>query len=99
MAKDATRYTAFYSPDFGPQGGDKAAWRAKWQADRQRALERPGAIDIQLGKLQSKVLSATRVETTFEQVYRSSTYRDTMTKTLTWELHGGNWLIVGESNR
>jgi adhesin transport system outer membrane protein len=99
MAKDATRYTAFYSPDFGPQGGDKAAWRAKWQADRRRALERPGTIDIELGTLQSKVLSATRVETTFEQVYRSSTYRDSMTKTLTWELQGGRWLIVGESNR
>lgn len=99
MAKDVAKYTAFYSADFGPQQGDKAAWRAKWQADRQKALSRPGSIEVQLNRLQSRALSPTRIETSFEQVYRSTSYNDTMNKMLTWELQGGSWLIVGESNR
>ncbi len=97
-AKDLARYLGFYSPDFAPAKGGKAD-RAAWQADRQRALGKPGEISVQIGQVQSRTLSPTKVETRFEQTYRSANYRDSASKTLTWELQGKDWLIVGESNR
>ncbi|WP_374568225.1 TolC family outer membrane protein [Ideonella sp.] len=98
MSKDLARYTAFYSADFAAFKGDQAA-KAKWQAERQRALGKPGEISVQLSHVQARALSPTRIETSFEQAYRSSNYSDTVNKTLTWELQGGVWLIVAESKR
>jgi adhesin transport system outer membrane protein len=94
-AKDADAYLAFYSADFGPA----RAGRAKWQAERRRLLSKPGEISVKVSAVTSKVISPTRVETSFEQAYRSSNYSDTAHKTLTWALQGGQWLIVAESNR
>lgn len=94
-SKDFARYTAFYSADFGPLKANKA----KWQAERQRALSKPGEISVQLTQVQSRALSPTRVETSFEQAYRSSNHSDTVHKTLTWTLQDGAWLIVSETKR
>ncbi|MEK8033707.1 TolC family outer membrane protein [Ideonella sp. DXS29W] len=100
VAKDVTRYLSFYADSFATgaatHGGDR---RAQWRAGRERALSRPGDISVQLNQLSARAVSPTRVEATFEQVYRSPTHRDTMRKTLVWELQAGQWRIVSESNR
>jgi adhesin transport system outer membrane protein len=94
-AKDLARYYGFYSPEFGPIKADKA----KWQAERKRMLGKPGEINVQVGNVQAKALSATQVETAFDQTYRSANFSDTMRKSITWELRNGEWLILAESNR
>jgi hypothetical protein len=49
--------------------------------------------------VQAHALTDTRVETSFDQSYVSAAFKDTMHKTLVWDRVGGNWKIVGESNR
>ena len=95
MSKDLTRYYSFYSPNFGPLKHDKA----KWQSERKRLVTKPGEITVTLGNLKATQISPTRVETSFDQVYRSYNFNDQMSKTLTWELSGSEWLIVKETNR
>jgi outer membrane protein, adhesin transport system len=95
MSKDLNRYYAFYSPTFGPIKAN----RAKWMAERKRLVTKPGEIRVVIDGIQAQQVSPTRVETSFVQTYNSSNFNDTMTKTLTWELDKGNWLIVKESNR
>ncbi len=95
MAKDLSRYYSFYSPSFGPIKYDKA----RWMADRKRLVTKPGEIQVKLEDIQTKLLSPTRVETSFKQTYNSYNFNDTMQKTLTWERSGSEWLIVKETNR
>jgi outer membrane protein, adhesin transport system len=95
MAKDLNRYYGFYSPNFGPLKADKA----KWQAQRKRLVTKPGDIRVELSNIQSKTLTPNRVETSFEQTYQSAGYSDKMSKMLTWEKAGSDWLIVRETNR
>jgi outer membrane protein, adhesin transport system len=95
MSKDLTRYYTFYSPNFGPMKRDKTGW----QAERKRLVTKPGEITVALSNIKATQISPTRVETAFDQVYRSVDYSDQMSKTLTWELRGSEWLIVKETNR
>jgi adhesin transport system outer membrane protein len=87
-----SRYQGFYSPEFGPIKADKA----RWQAERQRMLGKPGQISVQIGNVRARALSATQVETSFDQTYRSINFSDTMRKTIVWELREGQWLILSE---
>lgn len=95
MSKDLDRYYTFYSASFGPLKAN----RAKWMAERKRLVTKSGDIKVVLDSIQAQQISPTRVETSFVQTYNSSNFNDTMTKTLTWELERGNWLIVKETNR
>ena len=95
MSKDINRYYTFYSPNFGPMKRDKAGW----QAERNRLVTKQGEISVVLDNIKATQISPTRVETAFDQTYRSYNYNDKMSKTLTWELRGSEWLIVKETNR
>jgi adhesin transport system outer membrane protein len=95
MSHDVEGYLAFYSLDFQPAKGTKAAWVDA----RHRLVGKPGAITVTLDDVQTHALSDTRVETSFDQAYTSADFKDTMHKTLTWDRVGGEWKIVGESNR
>ena len=95
MSHDVDRYLAFYGPDFKPLKGTKDTW----VAERRRLVGKPGAIKVVLGNVQTRALTDTRVETAFDQAYTSVNFKDTMHKTLTWDRVGGEWKIVGESNR
>jgi adhesin transport system outer membrane protein len=92
---DVDRYLSFYAPDFRPSKGSKAAWIA----ERRRLVGKPGAISVKLSAIQTRALGGNRVETSFEQAYASDTFKDSMHKTLVWDRAGGEWMIVGESNR
>ena len=95
MAHDVTDYMAFYGPDFKPLKGTKA----HWIADRQRLVSKKGSITVTLNNIQTHAVTDTRVETSFDQVYVSPGFKDTMHKTLVWDRVGSEWKIVGESNR
>ena len=95
MAHDVTAYLAFYGPDFKPLKGSKDAWIA----DRKRLVGKNGAISVSLTNIQTRAITDTRIETSFDQYYTSAGFKDTMHKTLTWDRVGTQWKIVGESNR
>ena len=95
MSKDINRYYTFYSPNFGPMKRDKVGWRA----ERNRLVTKKGEISVVLDNIKATQISPTRVETAFDQTYRSFDFNDKMSKTLTWEFSGSEWLIVKETNR
>ncbi len=95
MSHDVERYLAFYSLDFKPAKGTKSAWIDA----RHRLVGKQGPITVTLSNVQTHPLTDTRVETSFDQAYTSSNFKDTMHKTLTWDRVGAEWKIVGESNR
>ncbi|HEY8974487.1 MAG TPA: TolC family outer membrane protein [Burkholderiaceae bacterium] len=95
MSHNADRYLAFYAPEFKPAKGS----RETWAAERRRLVSRPGAIKVTLANVQTRSLTDTRVETSFDQSYSSPSLKDTMHKTLVWDRVDGEWKIVAESNR
>jgi len=60
---------------------------------------RAGAVKVTLANVQARSLGGTRVETSFDQSYSSTSLKDSMHKTLVWERVDGQWKIVAESNR
>lgn len=94
-AKDLDRYVGFYSPTFA---GSKRT-RDQWLADRKRLIGKPGPIQVQVDRIQSRAISNELVETRFAQTYSSQNFRDRTDKVLTWKRESGKWVIVEESNR
>ncbi len=95
QSKDVDRYLGFYAPGFAPAKGGADAWKA----ERRSALAKPGDVNVTIENVQTRSLPANRAETTFKQTYRSASYNDVTTKTLTWEQINGEWYIVKESGR
>jgi adhesin transport system outer membrane protein len=94
-SKDVERYIGFYAPDFQPGSGS----RSQWLALRRRLVTRDGPIDVRIGNVQTRTVSADTVETRFNQRYASADFKARTQKTLTWRRQGDHWLIVGEVNR
>jgi adhesin transport system outer membrane protein len=94
-ARDVSRYMSFYAPNFVSTNGDTAAWKAK----RRVLVGKKGNISVKVEDIQTNTLAPDRVETSFNQIYRSDNYNDVSTKVLTWQLIDGQWYIVKESNR
>ena len=92
MSHDVDRYMSFYGPDFKPRKGT----RADWIAARRRLVGKPGAITVTLDNIRTHALSATRIETRFDQAYASPSFKDTTHRTLVWDRVGSEWQIVGE---
>ena len=95
-AKDVTKYMGFYSKEFR---ASKNGGRDRWLADRKRLVAKKGPIELDIGRVETSVLSPTRVETEFDQAYKSNDYADKMRKMLAWQRIGDEWFIVRESNR
>jgi outer membrane protein, adhesin transport system len=95
MRHDVEQYMRFYGPGFKPVKGTQAMWIA----ERHRLVGKPGAITVVLGNIRAHALTGTRVETSFDQAYARAGFKDSVHKTLVWNRVGGEWKIVGESNR
>ncbi len=95
-AKDVTKYMGFYSKEFR---ASKNGGRDRWLADRKRLVGKKGPIELDLANIETQTLSPTRVETEFDQTYKSINFADKMRKALSWQLIGKDWYIVRESNR
>ena len=88
-------YTAFYSSQFKPEQGTLQ----DWMTNRDKRINKPGAISVEVDNLTVRNLSPDTIEASFVQHYRSSGYSDSMNKTLKYQLESGQWKIVRESNR
>jgi adhesin transport system outer membrane protein len=94
-SKDFARYSAFYAPGFS---GSESSAKA-WETRRRAMLSRKGPIGVAVDQLATADLGNSRAETRFLQAYTSERFKDTGSKTLTWQRIDGQWLIVKESNR
>jgi outer membrane protein, adhesin transport system len=95
-AKDVMKYMGFYSKEFR---ASKNGGRDRWLADRRRLVGKRGPIELDIGNVETQTISPTRVETEFDQTYKSLDYADKMRKALSWQKIGNEWYIVRESNR
>ncbi|MEY4560749.1 MAG: hypothetical protein RLZZ618_26 [Pseudomonadota bacterium] len=95
QSKDLSRYLGFYAPGFTPSRGSLDSWKAQ----RSAALSRPGTLGVKIDSLTTTALNPTTLETRFTQTYRSNQFNDVTDKVLTWQLIGGQWLIVKETGR
>ncbi len=91
--RDDADYFAAYDPSFIPQGGGS---HADWEKRKRMLLEVARNIEV---KIESP--SVDRVEDgsmiiTFNQFYRSDSYRDAVVKQLRMVDRDGRWLIVDE---
>jgi adhesin transport system outer membrane protein len=93
--KDVTSYLAFYDATFKPAN----VGRTKWFDNRKRLVTREGPIELHISNVQRRTLSPNLVETTFDQVYTSTNFKDQTQKVLQWKRKGNEWYIVKESNR
>jgi adhesin transport system outer membrane protein len=93
--KDVTTYLSFYDPAFKPA----SVPRAKWFDNRKRLVTREGPIELRISNVQRRTLSPNLVETSFDQTYTSTNFKDKSQKVLTWKRNGPEWYIIKESNR
>lgn len=94
--KDVTAYLDYYAASFVPEGGLS---RADWAAQRSKRLQRPGAIRIELSKLEVLMRGKESAITTFRQDYTADGLRDTSDKVLEWKKENGQWQIVREASQ
>lgn len=94
-AKDADRFLSFYAPSFVPSTGDLTAWKAQ----RRNQMNRPGNVSVRIEDVTANTVAPDRVETRFNQIYRSQNTNDVTTKQVTWQLIDGEWYIVRELTR
>lgn len=93
--QDADAYLGSYAPTFVPAtGGDREAWKQK----RRDVLGRSTGISIDVTDVNVTLSDANRATMVFKQTYRSSSYRDVVTKTLQWVKLDNRWLISRESS-
>ena len=90
---DFAGYMSFYGPTFYSQY--KGMNRDQWQQYKSGLFAKYSYQNIDISTPQITVTGATATAT-FEQTFRSNSFRDQGTKTLTLTESGGRWLIVGE---
>lgn len=93
VQRDEAAYLSAYDIDFVPQGGGT---RSDWEKRRRLLLALAKNIDL---KIEAPVVQreSDRVATvTFNQYYRSDSYRDAVVKQLRLVERDGNWLITDE---
>lgn len=81
-------YFSFYST--------KYTSRESWKAARRARLLNAQKISLDLSDIKFTMQDNKHATTIFQQDYRSSSYQDTLQKTLYWEEVNGKWQIVNE---
>lgn len=70
--------------------------RESWKAARRARLLNAQKISLDLSDIKFTMQDSKHATTIFQQDYRSSSYQDTLQKTLHWEEVNGKWQIVNE---
>lgn len=91
--QDADTYFAAYDASFVPQGG---GGRADWEKRRRQLIKEAKHIEIKIDSPSVARTEEGAATVTFNQVYRSDSYRDAVVKQLLMVERDGRWLIVGE---
>ena len=90
--KDVKAYLAAYAPDFKTPAGES---RSEWDAERQKRINKPGAIQVNLENLRITVDGDTATAR-FRQHYKSATLKTSSNKVLQLGKRDGKWLILQE---
>lgn len=93
-AKNLETYFDFYAQDFLPT---EATSHREWRIGRSVALNKPGAIEIDISGLTIDI-NGNNATARFEQHYSSSNYSDRVEKTLLYSYLDGKWKIVSETS-
>lgn len=91
--RDDDAYFAAYDASFVPQGG---GGRAAWEKRRRLLLGVARNIDLKIDSPSVDRAADGTATVTFNQFYRSDSYRDAVVKQLRMTEHDGRWLIVEE---
>lgn len=95
-ARNVPDYLQAYSKNFKPQRG---LTRDAWVAQRTASISGAQKIEVVLSDISVDIRGPKLATSTFVQTYRSSSYQDTMQKTLEWENVDGRWQILSESSK
>ncbi|MGB0734320.1 MAG: L,D-transpeptidase Cds6 family protein, partial [Pontibacterium sp.] len=96
-SQDVDRYLSTYDDAFvgaGFTAGDKG--RQRWEAQRRERLSKPRFITVEVSNIDVDVRAETEILVSFQQVYRSSHYQDTVNKQLTFAKINEEWKIIKE---
>ncbi|NDP49168.1 MAG: outer membrane protein assembly factor BamE [Sulfuriferula multivorans] len=93
MRRDAAAYFASYDTSFMPPGGDS---RADWEKRRRLLFGVAKNIEIKIDAPSIERTEEGAVTLTFNQYFRSDSYRDAVVKQLLMVDRDGRWLIVEE---
>ncbi|MHB1085772.1 MAG: outer membrane protein assembly factor BamE domain-containing protein [Thiobacillus sp.] len=91
--RDEDAYIAAYDASFVPQGGDSYA---SWEKRRRLLLNVAKNIELKISSPSVDWAGDGSATITFNQFYRSDSYRDAVVKQLHMVEHDGEWLIVDE---
>lgn len=91
--RDDEAYLAAYDASFVPQGGGS---RVDWEKRRRLLLGVARNIDVKIDSPSVDWAADGSATVTFNQFYRSDSYRDAVVKQLRMTEHDGRWLIVEE---
>lgn len=91
--RDNAAYLAAYDAGFIPQGG---ASRADWEKRKRQALNAAKRIELEIDSPAVERTDDAAATVTFNQFYRSDSYRDAVVKQLRMVERDGRWLIVEE---
>lgn len=90
--QDVPAYLAFYAGNFTPPRGQD---RAAWEAERNRRIQAPSNIKVEVSDLRVEVKGDT-AQARFRQRYEADHLKGTYSKTLDLALQDGQWKIVRE---
>jgi len=91
--RDNEAYLAGYDADFVPSGGVS---RAAWEKRKRQVLNAAKRIDLEIDSPVVERTGDAAATVTFNQFYRSDSYRDAVVKQLNMVERDGRWLIVEE---
>jgi len=90
--KDVKAYLAAYARDFKTPAGES---RAAWDAERQKRINKPGAIQVSFENLRVSVDGDTAT-VKFRQHYKSASLKTSSSKVLLMGKRDGKWQILQE---
>ncbi|MBN8476157.1 nuclear transport factor 2 family protein, partial [Sulfuritalea sp.] len=90
--KDVRAYLAAYARDFKTPAGES---RAAWDAERQKRIEKPGAIVVSYENLRVSIDGDTATAK-FRQHYKSASLKTSSNKVLQLGKRDGKWQILQE---
>ncbi len=86
-------YLRHYSRRFQPP---RSMSRGAWEAQRTERISQPDFIKVDVSSLTAELIDPEHGRVTFDQVYRSDNFRDSMRKTLELVREDGGWKILEE---
>ncbi|MGB0468416.1 MAG: tetratricopeptide repeat protein [Pontibacterium sp.] len=88
------RYVSAYADNYRPASGNS---HRDWIKNRTLRLSEPAFIKVTLGDIRVNLLSGTRAEASFRQVYRSDRYQDVEQKRMSLVRTASGWKITREA--